>query len=129
MARVLTIDDSPTIRALQRYALEREGHVFEEVADGRAGLEAITSSPYRLIVLLNGSLPIMDGGEVLDALLANRRLERQHVYIPCSANEQFLRRAVERLGARYVAAIPKPFKAQALVEAVTTATRRLEETA
>ncbi len=40
MARILVIDDSPTVREMVRATLESEGHEVVQAIDGRAGVEA-----------------------------------------------------------------------------------------
>jgi two-component system NtrC family sensor kinase len=58
-ARVLIVDDEPTVaRALQR-ALGRR-HAVDIAADARAGLDLIVASPYD-VVLCDMLMPEMDG--------------------------------------------------------------------
>jgi signal transduction histidine kinase len=63
--RVVIIDDTVDLRDLLRIALSRGGmHVVGEAGDGLAGIEAVrTGSPD--VILLDLSMPVMDG---LDAL-------------------------------------------------------------
>lgn len=59
--RIMLIDDSPTMRAIQRTVLNRLG--YTEVEDARDGQEALTKaaafSPQLLLVDL--AMPVMDG--------------------------------------------------------------------
>lgn len=65
--RVLAVDDAPDVRLLVHKALEREGYVVDEAADGAAALDAIrTSVPD--VVLLDVNMPDMSGLEVLATL-------------------------------------------------------------
>ena len=69
--RVVIIDDTEDLRELLRFALERAGmDVIGEAADGRAGIEVVRADPPDL-VLLDLSMPVMDG---LEALPHVRRL-------------------------------------------------------
>jgi signal transduction histidine kinase/DNA-binding NarL/FixJ family response regulator len=69
--RVVIIDDTEDLRELLRFALERAGmEVIGEAADGRAGIEVVRDDPPDL-VLLDLSMPVMDG---LEALPHVRRL-------------------------------------------------------
>lgn len=69
--RVVIIDDTEDLRELLRFALERAGmEVIGEAADGRAGIEVVGVDPPDL-VLLDLSMPVMDG---LEALPHVRRL-------------------------------------------------------
>jgi len=63
-ARVLVVDDEPTIRAVVRGFLEREGMTVAEAADGPAAVEQVrVFAPD--VVVLDIMLPGFDGLEVL----------------------------------------------------------------
>jgi signal transduction histidine kinase/CheY-like chemotaxis protein len=64
---ILVVDDDPALRELLRRALEREGYVVVEAADGRAALARIEERVPGLI-LLDLMMPHMDGFEVLAEL-------------------------------------------------------------
>ena len=69
--RVVVIDDTPDLRELLRLALTRGGmQVVGEAGDGLAGIEAVRRERPDL-VLLDLSMPVMDG---LEALPTIRRL-------------------------------------------------------
>jgi CheY-like chemotaxis protein len=70
-ARVLVIDDEPTVRTVARMMLERSGFAVEEVADGEAGLAALASAarPF-LAVVLDVSLPDRSGLELIPQIRA-----------------------------------------------------------
>jgi len=69
--RVVVIDDACDLRDLLRLALTRGGmEVVGEAGDGRAGIEAVRLEQPD-VVLLDLSMPIMDG---LEALPSIRRL-------------------------------------------------------
>jgi two-component system response regulator EvgA len=67
---VLIVDDHPSFRAAARFMLEAEGfHVVAVAVDGMSGVsEALRTSPE--IVLLDVSLPDIDGFEVASRLRA-----------------------------------------------------------
>ena len=62
-ARVLVVDDDPTVAEVVRRYLERDGFVVESAADGVATLAAAAARPPDLVVLDLG-LPGVDGLEV-----------------------------------------------------------------
>jgi DNA-binding NarL/FixJ family response regulator len=63
--RVVIIDDTPDLRELLSFALERyEFDVVGEAGDGRSGLDLVTELAPDL-VLLDLAMPVMDGFEVL----------------------------------------------------------------
>lgn len=65
--RILVIEDENPIRRFLRVVLEGAGHVMEEAARGREGIErAATGAPD--VVLLDLGLPDMDGKEVIRAI-------------------------------------------------------------
>ena len=68
--RVVIIDDTADLRDLLRIALARGGmSVVAEAADGLAGIEAVrTGSPD--VILLDLSMPVMDGLEALPQIRA-----------------------------------------------------------
>jgi DNA-binding response OmpR family regulator len=62
-ARVLVVDDDPTVAEVVRRYLERDGFIVESTADGVTALAAIAARPPDLVVLDLG-LPGVDGLEV-----------------------------------------------------------------
>ena len=69
MARILVVDDDPSIRALVRDVLELEGHVVQVAVDGVAALRAVAAERPDCVVL-DVMMPGMDGHEVLARLRA-----------------------------------------------------------
>ncbi len=70
--RTLLVDDAPALRRLLRLALERHGtfEVVGEAADGAEGVRVANECRPDL-VLLDLSMPTMDGLEALPQILAN----------------------------------------------------------
>lgn len=66
--KVLVIEDDPEMRDFLTQGIEREGHIVESAADGRAGLAA-AEMPFDIIVL-DRMMPELDGIEVLTQLRA-----------------------------------------------------------
>ena len=69
MARILVVDDDPSVRALLRDVLELEGHTVTDAVDGYAALRAVAAEPPDCVVL-DVVMPGMDGHEVLGRLRA-----------------------------------------------------------
>lgn len=59
-ARILIVDDSPTIRALHGYILQSAGFDTVEAESGFAALEALASTPCAVAVV-DVNMPLMDG--------------------------------------------------------------------
>jgi DNA-binding response OmpR family regulator len=68
-ARVLVVDDDPTISDVVRRYLERDGHRVEVVGDGVAALDRAAADPPDLVVL-DLMLPGMSGLQVCERLRA-----------------------------------------------------------
>jgi DNA-binding NarL/FixJ family response regulator len=68
--RVVLVDDVGELRALVRIALERSGR-FEVVAEAGTGTEAVgaAADEHPDLVLLDVSMPVMDGLEALPLIL------------------------------------------------------------
>jgi CheY-like chemotaxis protein len=118
LPRVLLIDDSETVIAYERAALS--GHYAVSAAsDGVTGLAAIRSQ-LPDVVVLDLSMPRMDGEAVLEAMIADPQL--RHIPVIIVSSEEERARACLRAGA--VAFLHKPMSASDLLAAVDKASRR-----
>ena len=69
--RVVLVDDTEDLRQLMRIALKRAGYdVVGEAGDGAAGIEVARSASPDLVVL-DLSMPVMDGLEALPQIRAD----------------------------------------------------------
>jgi two-component system, NtrC family, nitrogen regulation response regulator NtrX len=68
MSKILIIDDERAIRRALREILEFENFEVDEAEDGKQGVEKATANEYD-IIFCDIKMPIMDGMEVLDALM------------------------------------------------------------
>jgi len=64
-AEVLVIDDDPAVRCCLTRLLEREGHTVATAGDGRQALDYLRSNPPPRLILLDLTMPAMDGREFL----------------------------------------------------------------
>jgi len=69
-ARILIVEDHPTMREAMRLVLEGEGFQISEAADGPSALEAIRQDVPDL-VFLDLHIPGMTGADVLTAVKAD----------------------------------------------------------
>ncbi len=60
MPRILTVDDSASIRKLIRVHLQPSGFAVDEASNGAEGLKALAKTQYELIIL-DLMMPVMDG--------------------------------------------------------------------
>jgi DNA-binding NtrC family response regulator len=105
-ARVLVVDDDPSIRKIIADRMRAQGHEVEVAVDGEAALEAVARFDPELM-LLDMKMPKLDGFEVLEAL---RRTESppEVVMITAHGNIERAVRAIQTGAADFIA---KPFEA------------------
>ena len=66
-ARILIVEDDPSIREVTAIGLHNAGFTVETASDGQAGLDRFGAEPFDLI-LLDVMLPRLDGLEVCRAI-------------------------------------------------------------
>lgn len=96
--RVLVVDDSPTIRTLERSILEAHSYRVEEATDGRDALERMARSRPDLVVS-DIEMPGLDGFGLLAAMRADSGLASVPVVLLSSCAGETLRRAGMAQGA------------------------------
>ena len=79
-APVLLVEDEPDIRETLREVLESEGYLVQTAANGQEALDLIHHEKPALI-LLDLTMPVMNGYDVLRALKANGELAKIPVTI------------------------------------------------
>jgi two-component system, OmpR family, response regulator ResD len=115
VARILVVDDDPSVRALLCDVLELEGHVVTEVADGYAALRALAVARPECVVL-DVRMPGMDGHEVLARVRASAGgLELPVVMVTAAADDDTAWRGWSG-GVDHV--LGKPFDAEELLALV-----------
>ncbi len=68
--RILLVEDNPTNRFVARRMLERDGHSVTEAENGKRGVELAQKAPFD-IILMDVSMPVMDGVEATAAIRAS----------------------------------------------------------
>lgn len=126
MTRVLIVDDDGATREMLRLVLEDADYTVEEAADGLAGLVAVQASDVPLIVLVDFSMPNLNGVEFLQAVARDARLAAQHVFILMTAMPTSNIQAAEEDSAPLSAPVlVKPFGLDTLLDQVSSAANRL----
>ena len=82
-ARLLVVDDNKVNRLLLTRSLELQGHSAASAENGRIALEMLRGEPFDL-VLLDMEMPEMDGFQVLEQLINDRRLRDLPVIVTSS---------------------------------------------
>ena len=85
MARLLIVDDDIAIQMTLRHLLEIEGHAIDVASDGAEAMSRIKEKTYDLI-LLDRSMPIMSGIDVLHILRATPKYKDLPVFMLTSAS-------------------------------------------
>jgi class 3 adenylate cyclase len=82
-ARLLVVDDNKVNRLLLTRSLELQGHSTASAENGRIALEMLRREPFDL-VLLDMEMPEMDGFQVLEQLVNDRKLRDLPVIVTSS---------------------------------------------
>ena len=67
-SKILLVDDDPGARLMMRSLLEKEGFDVHEAGEGAKALELLKANPSFSLLILDLSMPGMDGREVLDKI-------------------------------------------------------------
>jgi CheY-like chemotaxis protein len=124
-ARVLVVDDSPTILKVVSAILARHGYEPSTARDGIAGIELIKRGPKFDLVLLDFVMPRMNGYAFCRELRSSPTHRSLPVVLMSAKGDKIRGQFVQQTGA--VDAITKPFDARALVAVVEGALSKTAE--
>src|SRR5689334_783052 len=124
-ARVLVVDDSPTILKVVSAILARNGYEPAAARDGLAGIEMIKRGPKFDLVLLDFVMPRMNGYQFCRELRSNAAHRGLPVVLMSAKGDKIRGQFVQQTGA--VDAITKPFEARALVAVIEGALAKTAE--
>ena len=111
--RALICEDDPSIRALVRTVLTREGFEVDVAPDGGVGLERLRVGCYD-VLLLDLMMPGVDGYEVIRTVKEERPPTLKRVVVMTAASEAIQNSLPEPV----CKLLPKPFDIDQLVAAV-----------
>lgn len=114
--KILSVDDSKTIRIIIRNAFKRYDCEIIEAGNGYEGLEQARSKPD--LILLDITMPIMDGLTMLERLCQNPELKKIPVVMLTAEGQKESAEKAMSLGSRGY--LTKPFSAEALLKQVTS---------
>ena len=115
-ARILLVEDEPSIVEALSFVLERAGFSVDSTADGGEALSRLRRQPLAAVIL-DIMLPGMDGFEVLRSIRADRALAGLPVIVLTAKGQARDRAAAEAIGAS--AFITKPFSNAEVVARVS----------
>jgi two-component system chemotaxis response regulator CheY len=114
--RILTVDDSRSMRALLRMTLLGSGYEVVEAEDGQAALEWLEHNEVDLIIT-DINMPRLDGFELIERLRAEQRrhVDRPILVLTTECTDEKRTRAREAGATGWIV---KPFDPEGLVAAV-----------
>ncbi len=124
-ARILVVDDSPTILKVVSSILTRHGYDPVPARDGLAGIELIKKGGHYDLVLLDFVMPRMNGYQFCRELRSIAAYRALPVVLMSAKGDKIRGQFVQQTGA--VDAITKPFDARALVAVIDGALAKTAE--
>lgn len=123
MAKILVVEDEPSLQKLLEYQLKRIGHEIVVAADGQQALASVKSDRPD-IVLLDVMLPVMGGFQVLRELQENKSTSSIPVIMLSAKGQQHdIAAGIDRGVFDY---ITKPFNIPSLAESIDKALASIE---
>jgi CheY-like chemotaxis protein len=123
---VLVVDDDRELRAMLRMTLEDAGYTVMEAAHGMQALSVLRDRVEPLVVVLDNTMPHLNGSYLLHLMAVDEGLLRHHRYILITGDTDTFTREVaplrERLDARVLG---KPFDLDEFSRAVAQAATEL----
>jgi two-component system, OmpR family, phosphate regulon response regulator PhoB len=113
-ARILIVEDHPTMREAMRAVLEAEGFSIAEAADGQRALEMVRADPPDL-VFLDMNIPGPSGAEVLAEVRSDPSTAGVRVIVVTADGEEGRERALSMGADEY---FTKPFSPITLLRTV-----------
>jgi two-component system chemotaxis response regulator CheY len=108
MAKILIVDDSPSLRRELKEFLESHRHEIMEAENGLEGLEVLTKNPHIDLLILDVNMPVLDGigmcERIPDIFVGQ---ERPDIIMLTTETKQDLKDKARLLGVR--AWVTKPF--------------------
>lgn len=116
MARkILTVDDSPSIRQMVAFTLKSEGHVVVEAADGTEGISKAQAEKFDLI-LTDQNMPKTDGLTLIKTLRATAEYRSTPILMLTTESSDAMK--VQGKAAGATGWLVKPFNPSTLIEVV-----------
>jgi CheY-like chemotaxis protein len=120
-ARILVVDDSPTIRKVVGTILERGAYQAVLAGDGQEALELLSHEKVDL-VLLDFVMPRMNGYQFCRELRSHPELKTLPVVLMSAKGDKIRGQFVQQTGA--IDAITKPFDARGLIAVIEGALKK-----
>lgn len=124
MARLLVVDDEPSVVLLMRFVLEKAGHTVEEAHNGAEALALLGVEPLDAskalpdLVVLDIMMPVLDGHAAARRMREDPRTATLPILVVTAKGD--MRHLFDSMPA-VAGFFPKPFDPQALRDAVSRA--------
>lgn len=113
--RILTVDDSASMRALLLHALQQEGFDVEQAEDGQEALEWLASNEVDVIIT-DINMPRLDGFGLIERLRESaRHADRPILVLSTESSDEKKKRARDAGATGWIV---KPFNQEKLAAAV-----------
>ena len=112
---ILTVDDSPSMRALLLAALQKEGFIVSQAEDGQEALEWLAQNDVD-VVITDINMPRLDGFGLIEQLRAGSRHADRPILVLSMESSAEKKNRARNAGA--TGWIVKPFDAEKLATAV-----------
>ncbi len=86
--KVLVVDDSKSIREIEKRYLQEMGYTVVEAANGQEALEALEENPDVKLVLLDWHMPVMNGYEFLKKMRSLPKWNHVKVMMVTTENQE-----------------------------------------
>jgi two-component system chemotaxis response regulator CheY len=113
---VLTVDDSKTMRAMLKLALDGAGHTVLQAEDGVHGTEVLAESTGVDVIITDINMPRMDGFGFIDHVRRDPRDRATPILVLTTESDEDKKRRARDAGA--TGWIVKPFDPAKLLAAV-----------
>lgn len=117
--RILTVDDSPSMRALLKHALTAQGFHVEQADDGVSALDWLKENECD-VVITDINMPRMDGFGLIENLRRNAIHDNRPILVLTTESSDEKKAQARNAGA--TGWIVKPFDAEKLAAAVRRVT-------
>jgi len=114
--RILTVDDSRTMRTMLKVALENAGFEVVQAEDGVAGLEALDGLTSLDVIITDINMPRLDGFGFIEGVRKEARLRAVPILVLTTESDVSKKTRAREAGA--TGWIVKPFNAEKLVDAI-----------
>jgi two-component system chemotaxis response regulator CheY len=114
-AKILAVDDSPSLRVAVKIALAGAGYDVDEAADGSEGLQKASGTTYDMIIT-DLNMPIMDGLTMIERMRQLPQLAGVPIVFLTTESDAGMKARAKAAGA--TGWLTKPFQPEGLVKIV-----------